>query len=159
MGATNKEQLLNIILIPIFIVLAIILSPIIIISFLRHYFIGLILKYRFKKKLIHENKHILFAYSDSPHWKEYIENNIEPVIADKTIFINRSQDSEWKKNNLLESKVIKHWGGDKEYNPIAIIFPRKGKINVVRFYQAFKDYKHGNTALLNEKELELYEKL
>ena len=31
-----------------------------------------------------------------------------------------------------------------------------GKVKVVRFYKAFKDYKHGNDALLKECETELF---
>ena len=155
----SKEKLVSILLVPILIILVVLLSPIIVVWYLRYLAKGLILKHSFRKKLKKENKNILFAYSDSHHWQQYIEENILPVIESSAIVINRSRDSEWKNNNPIEYQVIDRWGGGKEYNPIAIIFPQKGKIKNIRFYQAFKDLKHGNSAPLKEKENELFDYL
>jgi len=39
---------------------------------------------------------------------------------------------------------------------MAIIFVSGWKVQTIRFYQAFKDFKHGKSKLLREKEEELY---
>jgi hypothetical protein len=38
---------------------------------------------------------------------------------------------------------------------MAIVIPDRGKVKTVRFYQAFRDYKHGKDNLLRQKEAEL----
>ena len=61
--------------------------------------------------------------------------------------------------NPLEAKVFKQWAGEREFNPLAIIFSRSGKVKVIRFWQAFRDYKHGNEKLLKEAEASLFEEM
>ena len=109
-----------------------------------------------EKKWNHQNKKVLFIYSESPNWQQYIEENIIPVIKEKTVFLNWSERSEWKNKKPLEAKVFRHWGGDREFNPMAIIFKPKGKIQVIRFHKAFMELKHGKNIMLKEKESELY---
>jgi hypothetical protein len=38
---------------------------------------------------------------------------------------------------------------------MAIVFPKKGKAQVVRFWRAFRDFKHGKDAALRQSEAEL----
>ncbi|HET6836699.1 MAG TPA: hypothetical protein VFH24_01585 [Gemmatimonadales bacterium] len=45
--------------------------------------------------------------------------------------------------------------GDREYNPVAIIIPKTGKMRVIRFWKAFRDYRHGKDQALRRAEAEL----
>ena len=45
--------------------------------------------------------------------------------------------------------------GDREFNPLAIVFPERGLVQVIRFWQAFRDYKHGKERALRAAEAEL----
>ena len=121
------------------------------------FFRGLYLRYLFCTKWKAEGKFILFVYSNSPNWQEYIENNIFPKLQSHVVILNCSRKSEWKKNPTVESKVFKHWGGERDYNPMAVIFPKFGKVRTIRFFQAFKDYKHGKKDLLERQEALLFE--
>lgn len=132
---------------------------------------GLYLKMRVRSEWYPRNKYILFVYSDSPNWKEYIETNMLAKILEPAIIMNWSERSKWAWNSkLLEVKVFKYWAnvslfinkGEKqlqgnEFNPIAIVFAPGCKVKVFRFWKAFKDYKHGKTLLLKKVESELYE--
>lgn len=140
----------------IFFLAALVVAPLFIAILLGLYFYGLWLNYQFRSKWKSHDKHILFVYSESPNWQLYIEQNIVPRIEDEAVFLNWSKRSEWKKSKPLEAKILSHWGGGSEFNPMAIVFMPRGKIKTVRFYQAFKDFKHGNSDLLRRKEAKLY---
>jgi hypothetical protein len=113
------------------------------------------LRMRFQKKWGSQGKNILFVYSESPNWKDYIEREIIPKLSPYGVYLNYSRCAEWKHKNPLEAKIWKQWSGAREFNPMAIVIPDRGKVKTVRFYQAFRDYKHGKDNLLRQKEAEL----
>lgn len=86
-------------------------------------------------------KYILFVYSNSPIWKDVIENEVIPAIVDKTIVLNWSERTTWQPS--LAVCAFHYFGGRRNFNPLAIVF-RPFKLNqTFRFYEAFQDYKHG----------------
>ena len=99
---------------------------------------------------------ILFVYSDSPNWKDYIEANILPRIESHAFTLNWSKRKEWQRINPFEAKVFHHWAGDKEFNPMALVFSPGGKVQDVRFWRAFRDFKHGKEGLLKQSERLLF---
>jgi len=122
---------------------------------------------------IDKGKNALFVYSNSPNWKDYIEENILPKISQKSHVLNWSERSQWDWNKKsLELRVFKNWAGverytvkefkrkirwsGEEYNPIAIIFEPWQKPKVLKFWKPFKDFKHGNEKSLKEMEDELF---
>jgi hypothetical protein len=159
-GKTNrKEILLLIILSPILLVILIV----VLIAFAVAYpFVKLYeqwLKYRFWQLHGKFGRFILLVYSDSPNWKGYIDENILPRIEPHAVVLNWSQRREWSKSNPFESRVFRRWAGEREFNPMAIVIRPKGKIKKVRFWQAFRDLKHGNEKLLKECETTLFNEL
>jgi hypothetical protein len=155
---TNVGTLLIFILsIPFIVLLILVVLPFYLIRGIYLLNVGLWLRYQFYTKWNKNGKFILFIYSESPNWQEYIEKNILPKIDDCTVTLNWSNRNEWRKNNPLEAKIFKHWASDHDYNPIAFIIPRWGRIKIVPFWQAFRDYKHGKDRLLRQKEAELFQ--
>jgi hypothetical protein len=67
-------------------------------------------------------REILFVYSDSPHWKEYIETEILPRIQDRAIILNWSERRKWIQKMTLGPMLFRHFGGYKEFNPVGIYF-------------------------------------
>lgn len=114
------------------------------------------LKYSFRQRHGKFGRFILFVYSDSPNWKDYIEKNILPRIEPHAITLNWSKRREWQKTNPFEARVFNHWAGKRNFNPMAILFSPDGTIKEVRFWQAFKDFKHGKDKLLKEAEKKLF---
>ena len=114
------------------------------------------LKHRFWHRHGKFGRFVLFIYSDSPNWKDYIEENILPRIQSNAITLNWSTRREWQKTNPFEAKVFNHWAGKREFNPIAILFSPEGEIKEIRFWRAFKDLKHGKDKLLKEAEKNLF---
>lgn len=114
------------------------------------------LTYRFWQRHGKHGRFVLFVYSDSPNWKDYIESNILPRLESQAITLNWSRRSEWPRINPFEAKIFYHWAGEKEFNPMAIIFRPGGRVKEVRFWQGFRDYKHGREKALQKAEQSLF---
>ncbi len=100
-------------------------------------------------------KDVLLVYSDSPHWKNYIETHWLPRLEARVVVLNWSDRASWADRHPLEAAIFRRWAGDREFNPIAIVLPRHGPVKVVRFWRAFRDYKHGKVRSLRVAEQEL----
>lgn len=114
------------------------------------------LKYRFWWRHGKFGRFVLFVYSDSPNWKDYIEANILPRIERNAVILNWSKRGEWSKINPFEATLFNHWAGRTEFNPMALIFSPSGKVKDVRFWSAFKEFKHGKHKSLREAENNLF---
>ena len=148
------------------------LSPIIILFLLFYFLRGKWLAFLVKQQWYPKGKLLLFVYSDSPNWKEYIEQKILPQISSKAVIINWSERSQWQWKGTLELKVFQHWTGvaqyfyrgrkkwdGKEFCPVAVVFNPWWKPKVIRFWQAFKDFKHGKEIALKKCEKELFDSI
>jgi len=157
----------------LYVVLFILFIPIILVGIavygLWHLFYGLWLGLLVKKQWYPQGKKLLFVYSNSPNWQEYIEQNIFPKLSEKAMIINWSERNTWDFGKTLETKVFKHWTGSTrfwekgkkkwsgtDFNPIAITFMPWWRIRVFRFWQAFKEHKHGKDRLLKKTETDLF---
>ena len=85
---------------------------------------------------------ILLSYTQSAVWAPYLENEVIPRLGDACIAIDRTQP-DWKERFPVEARAIDHWGGNRSYNPLAILIPRWGMVKTVRFFEAFRAKKHG----------------
>ena len=94
-------------------------------------------------------KDLLIVYTDSPHWAAYIEQNWLSRWGDRAVVLNRSRP--WKADQP-EAKLWRATTGWREHTPVAIVIPRDGRILVVRFFQAFRDHKHGHPKALRDAE-------
>jgi hypothetical protein len=104
-------------------------------------------------------KDLLLVYSNSPHWKAYIESNWLPALEARAVVLNWSERTTWPNRYPLEGAVFRRWAGDTEFNPIAIIFPARGTVQVIRFWRAFREYTHGRGGPLREAERQLTDTL
>jgi len=94
-------------------------------------------------------KDVLFVYSDSPVWHAYLEAQVLPKIADRAIILNWSERKKWSKMSLAYS-VFTHFGGYQQFNPLGIVFSPWRRAQVFRFWQAFRDFKHGHDEALKK---------
>jgi hypothetical protein len=101
-------------------------------------------------------KDILFVYSDSPIWHDYIEGQIIPKIRNRSVILNWSARRHWLNNLSFESLVFRHVGGDREFNPMAVYFRPLRRHQTFRFYKAFHDYKRGKRETLQRIEADFF---
>jgi hypothetical protein len=120
--------------------LLIILSPILIIPVLLYFLWGVILYLAIW--LTSKKQFVVFVYSNSPTWKDYIEREILPHIQDRAVILNWSERRNWK--NSLAVLAFQYFGGYRNFNPIGMIFRPLRFVKTYRFFVAFKEFKHGD---------------
>lgn len=114
---------------------------------------------RFRARWRDEGKDLLLVYSNSPNWQRYVEETWLPRWGDRAVVLNWSERSTWQKSRP-EVALFRAFAGVREFNPLAIVVPPKGRhVAIVRFWLAFRDFKHGKDRLLRAAETELGEHL
>jgi hypothetical protein len=101
-------------------------------------------------------KDILFVYSDSPIWRDYISEHVIPRIETRAMILNWSERRHWLHRWSLSSLLFRHFGGYREFNPIGIYFPPLRFHQSFRFWKAFRDWKHGNPETLKRIEEDFF---
>ena len=97
-------------------------------------------------------KDLVIVYTDSPHWKEYIETRWLPRWGHRAVVLDRSRP--WNFDQP-EARLWQAVAGSVEHTPVVIIVPAHGRVHVVRFWLAFRDFKHGKDRKLREAEVRL----
>src|SRR5918993_1434983 len=97
---------------------------------------------------------ILFVYSDSRIWRDYIEKQILPHIGERTIVLNWSQRNRWRVS--VARLAFHHFGGYRQFNPLAVVFRPFRRTRTFRFWQPFRDFKHGHPEALRQMESEFF---
>jgi len=100
---------------------------------------------------------ILFVYSDSSNWKDYIQTNILPRIEAYSITLNWSKRREWGSRMQLETKLFNQWAGPGEFVPVAVLFSPMGKVRTFRLWQLTGNLKGEKVRLSKEAEQALFE--
>jgi len=104
-----------------------------------------------------KGKDALVVYSDSPIWRDYMMQEIIPLLEDRAVVLNWSERNKWPKWSFAVH-VFRSFRGQREFNPMVVIFRPFGSAIVLRFWSAFKEWKHGQTAAVDylRRELKLY---
>jgi hypothetical protein len=84
----------------------------------------------------------ILVYSDSPNWKEHIEREVLPRVREKLVVLNWTHRAQWQRT--VEVLAFRHWRGERDFNPMAILFLPRKPVVTLRFRPAFKELKHGN---------------
>lgn len=104
------------------------------------------------------SRRVLFVYSDSPNWKEHIEQRFLPRLPHDAVVLNWSRRTQWPRFSLAVL-LFRAFAGDREFNPIALVFTRFRFVERFRFWQPFRDAKHGKNESLSMLETTLFERL
>ena len=102
-------------------------------------------------------RYVLFVYSDSPIWHDYVEAHILPRLGERAVVLNWSHRSRWKRT--LSVLAFRYFGGSRSYNPMAVVFRPLRFTKTFRFYEPFRDFKHGKTEPVAKMERVLYDLL
>ena len=97
---------------------------------------------------------VLFVYSDSPVWHDHIEQHVLPHLGRRAVVLNWSQRKRWRFS--LARLAFHHFGGYRQFNPLGVVFNPFGRTHTFRFWQAFRDFKHGNPEALQKMESEFF---
>ena len=107
---------------------------------------------------IPRGKNILFVYSDSPIWHEYMATQVLPLVQERAIVLNWSERKKWSRWSLGVA-VFHHFGGAGDFNPLVVLFQPLRLARVFRFWSAFKDWKQGYKEPVESLRQELFASL
>jgi hypothetical protein len=103
-------------------------------------------------------KDILFVYSDSPIWHDYMATQVLPLVQERSVVLNWSERKTWSRWSLGVA-VFHHFGGAGEFNPLVVVFQPLRLARVFRFWSAFKDWKRGYKEPVERLRQELFASL
>jgi len=107
---------------------------------------------------LRNGKDVLFVYSDSPIWHEYMTTQILPSVQERAVVLNWSERKTWQKWSL-EVRVFHMLSGENDFNPMVMLFrPFRGAKSFL-FFSAFKEWKHGETKKVEQLRSELMQAL
>jgi hypothetical protein len=104
--------------------------------------------------LTSQKQFIVFVYSNSPTWKDYIETEILPHIQDRAVILNWSERRHWE--NSLAVLAFRYFGGYRNFNPIGMVFRPFRLVRTYRFFEAFKEFKSGDPKKVEKIKKELF---
>lgn len=93
---------------------------------------------------IPKGKDVLFVYSDSPIWREYMTSHVLPLVRERAVVLNWSERTKWSPWSL-KGGVFRAFGGSREFNPMVVKFQLFRKAKILRYWSAFQDWKRGYT--------------
>jgi hypothetical protein len=97
---------------------------------------------------------VLFVYSDSPVWHDYVEQHIMPQLGERAVILNWSKRRRWRFS--LAKIAFYHFGGYRQFNPLGVVFRPFQRSKEFRFWQPFRDFKHGHPEALHKMESDFF---
>ena len=85
---------------------------------------------------------VLVVYSESPIWHEYMTTQILPLVEERAVVLNWSERSKWSRWSF-RVHVFHYFGGDREFNPLVVLFRPFRRATTFRLWLPFKDWKRG----------------
>ena len=151
----KKDSSLKWYLVPFLVVLFLLLVPVVLVWILIHFIFKLTALVLVWLLWSTRGITLLTVYSNSPHWQDYFEKGVLPLVSNRSQVLNWSNRSQWTPS--LKTVLFSLFKGETDYNPMILRLTPLSWPKQIRFYQAFKDAKHGNLNLLQICEKELSE--
>lgn len=144
---TVLAVLLSPILLPIIIVLLLLLAVLLPLTYLLLYLV-------IWSFWLTRGKDVLFVYSDSSIWRDYMLTEMLPLVESRAVVLNWSQRSMWKRWSL-RVLAFRLFGGRKAFNPLIVVFRPFRLARKFRFWPAFREWKQGNKQAVEKLKVEI----
>src|ERR1017187_529691 len=93
---------------------------------------------------LRKGNYVLVVYPDSTTWNDYVSAEVLPMVGERAVVLNWSERNKWPRWSLA-THVFRTFDGHQELNPIVVVFRPLRRAEVLRFWQAFKDWTNGHT--------------
>jgi hypothetical protein len=84
-----------------------------------------------------------------------MEREILPYIQHRAVILNWSERRNWK--NSLAVLAFRYFGGFRNFNPLGMVFRPFHSVKTYRFFDAFKEFKHGSPKNVEKLKKELFD--
>jgi hypothetical protein len=98
-------------------------------------------------------KDILFVWSESPVWKDRIQTRLLPKLGHRAVVLNWSERGKWTERFSLARIAFGHFGGHREFNPLAVVFRPLRRAKTLRFWRPYKQWNQGQPEALERLEV------
>ncbi len=132
--------------------------PVIVLWVALHFIYGFLLLVAIWTRWCTHGRRVIFVYSNSPIWQDYVEQNILPRLPNRSIVLNWSERKKWSRWRLA-TRVFFFFGGSKEFNPVGMVFRPFCWVETFRFWKPFIEHKHGKPAALKKVEEDLFQSI
>jgi hypothetical protein len=88
-------------------------------------------------------KRVLFVYSNSPNWELHLQRTVIPRLPQSAVVLNWSERKRWPRR-AVSAWLFRFFSGDREFNPIGLVFERFALVRTYRFWEPFRAMKHGH---------------
>lgn len=133
---------------------AVLISPLVVAALAIYCLIGMLLHVVVWCWWCPRGRDMLFVYSNSPIWQEYVQQQLLPPLETRAVVLNWSERRNWRPS--LAVWAFRYFGGSRAYNPIAIVFRPLRRTRTFRFYEPFHDLKHGKPERVERMTSELF---
>jgi hypothetical protein len=141
-----------------FVPLLVLLFPVLLLCAVSYWIYRITLYLLIWLSWLRSGKDVLFIYSDSPIWHEYMTTQILPVVQERAVVLNWSERKTWQKRSLAV-RVFNMFSGGRDFNPMVMLFRPFRGAKSFRFFPAFKAWKHGDTKKVEQLRSELMQAL
>jgi hypothetical protein len=138
-GRKALGRVATILMLPIILAMTVISFVLLLVSLPLLFVYKILLRILILKYWIREGKDVLFVYSDSPVWREYMLNEVLPLVRERAVVLNCSEQKSWKRS--LAKAVFYAYKSNRNWNPMVLVFPKVGRVRQIRFHDAFKSWK------------------
>jgi hypothetical protein len=133
-----------------------IILPLLLLVVILHWLHRLILYLLIWCLWLPKGKDTLVIYSDSPIWRDYMIREILPLLGGRAFVLNWSERNSWPKWFFV-AHVFRSFKGEKEFNPMVVIFRPLQRAKFFRFWLGFQQWKkHGEMASVHSLLREVY---
>jgi len=140
---------------PLFAVLLVVCIPLMLIGIIIPFLLRLIVLFMVWGTWSPRGFSMLIVYSNSPHWQDYFEKGLLPLVGRRAKVLNWSERKTWSLRLIFGISVFGLFKGEKEYNPMILFFRPFHWPKRLRFYRPFHDGRHGKYGPLCDLENEL----
>ena len=120
-----------------------IILPLLIVGLVLHFLNNIVIYLFVWVWWLPKGKDVLYVSSDSPVWKEYMETEVFPLVAERAIVLSWSARSKWPKWSFAV-RVFRTFGRGRDFNPWSYCFALFG---VQGFFASCLHFRNKNTAI------------
>ena len=135
-----------------------IILPLLIVGLVLHFLNNIVIYLLVWMWWLPKGKDVLYVSSESPIWKEYMETEVFPLVAERAIVLSWSARSKWPKWSFAV-RVFRTFGRGRDFNPMVVLFRPFRRARIFRFLPAFQEQKHGNSASVEQLRRDLIQVL
>ena len=135
-----------------------IILPLLIVGLVLHFLNNIVIYLLVWVWWLPKGKDVLYVSSESPIWKEYMETEVFPLVAERAIVLSWSARSKWPKWSFAV-RVFRTFGRGRDFNPMVVLFRPFRRARIFRFLPAFQEQKHGNSASVEQLRRDLIQVL